>query len=53
MADIKYKRLDDESYDNYWWRIYLNKDLGVYDLTWDEVGEILNKELDKEFSSSK
>ncbi len=53
MADIKYKRLDDESYDNYWWRICLNKDLNVYDLTWDEVGKILNAELDEEFSSSK
>ncbi|HSH51706.1 MAG TPA: hypothetical protein VK982_08270, partial [Bacteroidales bacterium] len=51
--DIKYKRQSDEDYDDYWWRICSNKDLNIYDLTWDEVGEILNEELNEDYSSSK
>ena len=50
---VKYKRLSDENYDDYWWRICSNKDLGIYDLTWGEVAEILNQELCEDFSSSK
>lgn len=53
ITDIKYKRMSDESYDDFWWRICSNKDLGIYDLTWEEVGEILNQELEEEFTSSK
>lgn len=45
--------MSDETYDDYWWRICSNKDLEIYDLTWDEVGEILNAELGEDFSSSK
>ena len=52
-TDIKYKRMSDESYDDFWWRVCSNKDLDIYDLTWDEVGEILNRELDEDFTSSK
>ena len=52
-TDIKYKRMSDESNDDFWWRVCSNKDLDIYDLTWDEVGEILNRELDEEFTSSK
>lgn len=53
IVQTKYKRMSDETYDDYWWRVCSNKDLGVYDLTWDEVGEVLNKELDEEYTSSK
>lgn len=51
--DIIYKRMSDESVTDYIWRICSNKDSGKYDLTWDEVGEILNKECDEEYTSSK
>ena len=51
--ELKYKRLSDESEDDYIWRICSNKDNGIYNLTWDEVGQILNEEFDEEYSSSK
>jgi len=53
VIETKYKRQDSESYDDYSWRVCSNKDLSIYDLTWDEVGEILNKELSEDFTSSK
>ena len=53
LYDVKYKRMSDEEYDDYWWRLCSNKDLDIYDLTWEEVGEILNAELGEDFSSSK
>ena len=52
-VDIKYKRMSDEDYDNFWWRICSNKDLGIYNLTWEEVSEVLNQELAENFTSSK
>jgi len=51
--DIIYKRLSDEEISDYIWRICSNKDNGKYNLTWDEVGEILNAECDEEYTSSK
>lgn len=48
-----YKRLSDEERDDYIWRICSGKDNGIYDLTWDDVGCILNSELDESFGSSK
>lgn len=51
--DLKFKRMSDESFDDYVWRICSNKDSGKYELTWDEVAEILNLEADEEYTSSK
>lgn len=51
--DIKYNRLSDESLDDYIWRICENKSNGKYELSWDEVAEILNKECDEEYTSSR
>jgi hypothetical protein len=48
-----YKRMSDESESDYIWRICSNKESKKYDLTWEEVGEILNHELDEEYTSSK
>ena len=53
ILDTKLRRMSDEDYDSYWWRICSNKDLNIYDLTWEEVGEILNEELGEDYSSSK
>ena len=51
--DVKYKRMSSESEDDYIWRMCENKENKIYDLTWDSIGEILNSELDEEYSSSK
>lgn len=51
--ELKYKRMTDETIDDYVWRICSNKDSGKYELTWDEVGNILNRESDEEYTSSK
>lgn len=51
--DLKYRKQSSESYDDYWWRICSSKDSNIYNLTWDEVGEILNSELKENFTSSK
>lgn len=51
--ELKYKRMSDELIEDYIWRICSNKDSGKYNLTWDEVGEILNIECDEEYTSSK
>lgn len=53
MVDLKYKRMSDEQKDDYIWRVCENKDQGIYNLTWDEVGEILNEELVENYKSSK
>ena len=52
-TDIKYKRMSDESIDEYIYRLCRNKDIGIYDLTWSDVGNILNEELDQEYTESK
>lgn len=52
-TDIKYKRMSDETEDMYIYRICRNKDVGIYDLTWGQVGDILNEELDQEYTESK
>ena len=51
--DIRYKKQSSETYDDFWWRICSSKDANIYNLTWDEVGEILNSELGEDFTSSK
>ena len=43
MIDIK--RLPGETETQYVWRICSAKDTGALDITWDEVADILNKEL--------
>lgn len=43
MIDIK--RLPGETETQYVWRICSAKDTGTLDITWDEVADILNKEL--------
>ena len=42
---IDTKRLPNETETQYVWRICSAKDTGVLDITWDEVANILNKEL--------
>lgn len=51
--DIKYKRMSDETEDQYIYRICRNKDMNIYDLTWKDIGDILNQELDEEYTESK
>ena len=52
-TDIKYKRMSDETESAYIYRICRNKDVNIYDLTWGQVGDILNEELDQEYTESK
>lgn len=52
-TDIKYKRMSDETESAYIYRMCRNKDVGIYDLTWGQVGDILNEELDQEYTESK
>lgn len=51
--ETKYKRMSDETEPSYVYRMCKNKDIGVYDLTWKNVGDILNQELDTEYTESK
>lgn len=51
--DIRYKRMNDETVDSYIYRMCRNKDLGKYELTWKQVGDILNEQLEEEFTESK
>ncbi len=53
IMETKYKRLNDESSDKYIYRMCRNKDIGKYDLTWKQVGDILNEQLEEEFTESK
>lgn len=53
ILDTKLKRMTDETVDSYIYRICRNKDIGMYDLTWQDVGNILNKELELEYTESK
>ena len=53
VVDVKYKKQSSESYDDYWWRMCSNKESSIYDLTWEELGAILNEELDEGYTSSK
>ena len=39
------KKLDNENSNEYIWRICEYKDNGLLDLNWDEIGELINKEL--------
>ena len=52
-TDIKYKRMSDETESAYIYRMCRNKDVNIYDLTWGQVGDILNEELDQEYTESK
>lgn len=53
IIDIKHRKQSSESVDEYIYRLCRNKDVGVYDLTWKQVGDILNSELDEEYTESK
>ena len=51
FEDIEYKRLDDESEDDYILRICgLKEDKQLF---WDEVARIINKELDLNYTESR
>lgn len=51
--ESRFIRLKDESLEKYNYRVCRQKDLNVYDLTWDGVRDILNKENDVVYGSSK
>ena len=51
--EIQYKRMTDEAIEDYIWRVCSNKEGGKYNLTWEEVGNILNSECDEEYTSSR
>jgi len=53
LIDTKFKRLSDETVSEYIYRVCRNKDLGIYDLTWEQVANILNRELELEYGESK
>lgn len=53
IIENEYKRLSDESMDDYVWRMCSNKDAGKYDLKWGELADILNEVLDEGFTESK
>lgn len=53
IIENEYKRLSDESQDDYVWRMCSNKDAGKYDLKWGELADILNEVLDEGFTESK
>lgn len=46
------KKLDTESELQYIWRLALAKDSGSLDMTWDELAEIFNENLDNNYGSS-
>lgn len=51
FEDIEYKRLDDETEEDYQFRICSLKDAkGLY---WDEIAQIINKELDLNYTESR
>lgn len=52
-GDVKLKRMTDEEESHYIYRICRNKDIGKYDMTWKEVQDILNSELEEEYTESK
>ena len=51
--DKRYLRLKDESIEDYNYRMCRQKDLGIYDLTWKELRDILNEENDEIYGESK
>lgn len=51
--DITYRRMSDESLMAYNYRMCRNKDLGKYNLTWEELRDILNLANDKNLGESK
>ena len=53
IIETKYKKQSSESIDEYIYRLCRNKDMDVYDLTWKNVGDILNQELEEEYTESK
>lgn len=53
IIDPKLKRMSDEKIDEYIFRICRGKDLGLYELTWKQVGDILNQELNLNYTESK
>ena len=53
VTETKLKRMSDETVDEYIYRVCRNKDIGMYDVTWQDVGNILNSELELEYTESK
>lgn len=53
IIETNFKRMSDEEESHYIYRVCRNKDMGVYELTWKEVQDILNQELENEFTESK
>lgn len=53
IIETSFKRMSDEEESHYIYRVCRNKDMGIYDLTWKEVQDILNQELENEFTESK
>ncbi|HSH50446.1 MAG TPA: hypothetical protein VK982_01855, partial [Bacteroidales bacterium] len=53
ITETKLKRMSDETVDEYIYRVCRNKDIGMYDITWQDVGNILNSELELEYTESK
>ena len=53
VIETKLKRMSDESQDEYIYRICRNKDIGMYDITWQQVADILNHELELDYTESK
>lgn len=49
----KLRRMSDETVDSYIYRLCRGKDTGLYDLTWQEVADILNTELGYDYTESK
>ena len=51
--ELEYKRMSDENIEDYVWRICDNKTNGKYDLTWEQVADILNETVEDEYTSSR
>lgn len=55
MCELDLKKREDENYEQFIWRIGQYKDSGLLDMSWDEIADIMNKELNMEdvkFTSS-
>ena len=53
IDSVLLKRMSDESFETYNFRVCKNKDLGLYDLTWKDVSDILNEESGELYNESK
>lgn len=46
MCELDLKKREDENDEQFIWRIGQYKDAGLIDMNWDEIADIMNKELD-------